>query len=110
MARIEIETLLYRLGITSNYYGYRLLLTVLDVAFDDPDKLVRVNRLFREVAELYDISPTSVRDNIETLIIVSWRKNPNLIQNITGYPLVSRPPVKRFLEIAINYLIRTSRT
>lgn len=110
MARIDAETLLYRLGITSNYHGYRLLITTLETALQDPDKLIRVNRLFREVAETYGISPTSVRDNIETLIVVSWRKNPNLIQGISGYPLLSRPSVKRFLEISVNHLIRTNQT
>ena len=110
MVKIDAATLLYRLGITSNYRGYRPLITSLNIALDDPDKLVRINRLFREVAKTYGISPTSVRDNIETLIVVSWHKNPNLIQSITGYPLVSRPSVKRFLEIAVNYLIRANQT
>ncbi len=108
MARMEVEELLLLLGITSNYRGYQLLLATLNAVLDDPDKMLRANRLFQEIADSYNASPTSVRDNIETLINVSWRKNPNLIQEITGYPLISRPSVKRFLEIILNYLMRTA--
>lgn len=108
MARMEVEALLLLLGISSNYRGYQLLLATLNAVLDDPDKMLRANRLFQEIADTFHTSPTSVRDNIETLINVSWRKNPHLIQEITGYPLVSRPSVKRFLEIVLNYLMRTA--
>ena len=61
---------------------------------------------FQEISEELNTSPTAIRDNIDTLIEASWRKNPDLIRSISNYPLPARPSVKRFLEIACNYLMR----
>ena len=106
MAKIEVERLLFQLGISSNYYGYKQLAAALDKILDDLDRLSHINRLFQEISEELNTSPTAIRDNIDTLIEASWRKNPDLIRSISNYPLPARPSVKRFREIACNYLMR----
>lgn len=106
MAKLVVEELLLQLGMPSSYDGYQQLAATIDTILEDLDKLSHVNTLFQEVGEKFHTSQTAVRDNIDTLIKVSWRKNQKLIQSISGYPLVTRPSVKRFLEIAVNHLIR----
>ena len=103
----EIDNLLRRLGIGSNYYGFQITTTAVDLVMNDFDKLLFVTKeLYPDVAEKCNCSVYSVERNIRTVARVAWQRNPELLINLAQYPMSVPPSASQFIDILAAYLSR----
>ena len=91
---------LKRLGITPNYIGFHQTITAVELAKRDPDMLVLVTKsLYPEVAKPYGTSWKTVERNIRSVVSMAGERNPDLVRELAGYPLDSRPRAAQFIAI-----------
>jgi two-component system response regulator (stage 0 sporulation protein A) len=95
--------LLYHLGITPSYRGYRQLVLALELLREDEDLLYQTMNFYTTVAERNHSSCASVERNIRTLATRAWNVNPKLLKRVAGYPLKNKPANAEFLSILLNY-------
>lgn len=103
----EIDNLLRRLGVGSNYYGFQITSEAVDMVLKDFDKLLFVTKeLYPEVAAKCNCSVYSVERNIRTVARVAWQRNPELLISIAQYPMTVPPSASQFIDILAAYLSR----
>lgn len=104
----EIETLLYSIGLSENYAGFRHTATALEIALQDPDSLLLVTKLlYPETARRCDTSWTAVERNIRSMRHKAWTKEPGKLQSMAECSLISRPTPAQFLSILAHHLNKT---
>lgn len=105
----EIDNLLRRLGVGSNYYGFQITSEAVGMVLKDFDKLLFVTKeLYPEVAARCNCSVYSVERNIRTVARVAWQRNPELLISIAQYPMTVPPSASQFIDILAAYLSRKS--
>lgn len=105
----EIDDLLRKLGIGSNYYGFQITGTAVELVLKDFDKLLFVTKeLYPDVASRCNCSVYSVERNIRTVARVAWQRNPELLIGLAQYPMTSPPSASQFIDILAAYLSRKS--
>ncbi|MCD8242126.1 MAG: sporulation initiation factor Spo0A C-terminal domain-containing protein [Lachnospiraceae bacterium] len=98
--RIYVRELLLHLGITPNYIGYFYLIDALEMAVEEPQRLLLVTKLiYPEVARHHDVSAQAVERCLRTVAETAWRTNPELLQRIAGHPLCGRLNVSSLLAV-----------
>ena len=103
----EIENLLRRLGVGSNYSGHRITSIAVKMVMADFDKLLFVTKeLYPEVAAKCNCSIFSVERNIRTAAKVAWQRNPKLLSSIAQYPITAPPAASQFIDILAAFLSR----
>lgn len=91
---------LKRLGITPNYIGFHQTITAVELAKCEPDMLCLVTKsLYPEVAKSYGSSWKTVERNIRSVVSMAWERNPDLLRELAGYPLDSKPRAAQFIAI-----------
>lgn len=107
----HIEHFIHSLGINSTYRGYRYLAFAISLALYDEDYLLFIGKyLYSAIASQYDTTTGSVERNIRTVIKICWEKgNRELLEEVTPYPLESRPSTGEFLDIVVNHLKRNNQ-
>ncbi|MCI8631282.1 MAG: sporulation protein [Firmicutes bacterium] len=104
---VDIQDLLYRMGVTAKYIGFFHTACAVELAMEDPERLLLVTKwLYPDVAERYDTSWKSVERNIRTAANVAWQANPELLSEYAGFTLSERPCNSQFLAILANYCSR----
>lgn len=99
--------LLRSVSITNNYTGYPQLVRAVEIILERPDDIQAVHKqVYAVIAEEHGLHPRSVESNIRTLAKVAWKKAPNRLAQIAGYPLLSCPSAVQFIEIFSNYIQR----
>lgn len=92
--------LLIRLGITPNYVGFHQTRSAVELARRQPDQLFLVTKqIYPEVAKQCRTSWKAVERNIRSAASMAWEKNPELLQEMAGHTLESRPTAAQFLAI-----------
>lgn len=93
------------LGIHSTYKGYHFLVTSLELALEDENRLLFFTKsIFPYVARKYHTNVSCVERNIRTVIHLCWDSScRQVLQKITPYPLVKPPTVGEFLDILYWY-------
>ena len=105
----EIDNLLRRLGVGSNYYVFQITSEAVGMVLKDFDKLLFVTKeLYPEVAARCNCSVYSVERNIRTVARVAWQRNPELLISIAQYPMTVPPSASQFIDILAAYLSRKS--
>lgn len=103
----EINNLLRKLGVGSNYYGFQITVTAVNLVMDDFDRLLFVTKeLYPDVAAKCNCSVYSVERNIRTVARVAWQRNPELLINIAQYPMTVPPSASQFIDILAAHLSR----
>lgn len=107
---LEVQSLVRSLGIGATYRGYRYLVCAISLCLDDEDYLLGISKLlYPKIAENYQTSVSSVERDLRTVISVCWeRGNKKLLEDISPYPLSSRPTTGEFLDITTGYLKQNS--
>lgn len=101
----DIRRLLLQLGATSRYVGFDYVVHAIYLSLNNRDYLLSVTKeLYPEVAKHFGATICSVERNIRTVISSIWQRNPQLLNEITGYPLQKRPSVGEFISIIREYL------
>lgn len=77
--------LLDRLGMSSKYKGYRMLLLALEIALRDEDNLTNIfQRIYTPVAERCGVTPVMVDKNLRSIIDIFWRSGGRATANYTA--------------------------
>ena len=97
---MKVEEMLRKLGVNATYVGYKLAITAVEIAIKEPDRLTAVTKqLYPECAKKHDVSEYSVERNLRTVAGVAWRRNPELLMKIAGYPMTTPPTAREFVEM-----------
>lgn len=100
---MEVQALLLCLGITPNYKAYPFLLTALELLQAEPDAILLVTKqLYPAVAGRHGTNWRVVERDLRTAVTLVWRRNPDLLRSMAGYPLVQKPTVSQFLAILLG--------
>lgn len=89
------------LGIHGTYKGYHYLVTTLELAIENEDKLYYISKsIFPIVAKKYHTNVHCVERNIRTVILNCWNSPyRNMLQRISPCPLFKPPSVSEFIDI-----------
>lgn len=97
---MSCQQILNRLGITSNYIGFRQTLLAVELVRQDPDLIFLVTKgLYPAVAKEYQTSWKAVERNIRSVVSMAWERNPELIQRLAGYSMDEKPKAAQFIAI-----------
>lgn len=104
--------LLDRLGMSSKYKGYRMLLLALEIALRDEDNLTNIfQRIYTPVAERCGVTPVMVDKNLRSIIDIFWRSgNRELYRQFCGFQQTLCPTNAEFLEAVVAYTLRNGIT
>ncbi|MCD8020531.1 MAG: sporulation initiation factor Spo0A C-terminal domain-containing protein [Clostridiales bacterium] len=100
----NIRKTLLRLGVTPRYVGFDYVIYAIRLSTENSQYLISVTKeLYPEIAKCYRTSACSVERNIRTIITNIWKKNPELLSKIAGYPLEKQPTASEFIAIMREY-------
>lgn len=95
-----IHEILYCLGITANYTGFFQTACAVELAVQQPERLLLVTKwLYPEVASRYQTTWYAVERNIRTTADLAWRYNRLRLEQMARCDLPRRPNTARFLAI-----------
>ena len=100
---LETEWTLHKAGITSNYKGYWLMDSAIDILLADPtavDNIVDV--VYKSLAEKFEISPVSVERNIHTAISRRWEVAPERLNTALGRQRRWQPTSSEFILLVLE--------
>lgn len=101
---MNCNDLLIRLGVTPNYVGFHQLNFAVELAQQQPEPLLLVTKqIYPTVAKEYSTTWKAVERNIRSIIAIAWDRNPELLQELAGYPLTSKPKAAQFIAILAYY-------
>lgn len=107
----NIEQVLYRLGITANYAGFRYTQYAVKLVMEDRAYLLLVTKqLYPAVAEHFSGTAGSVERNLRQAAALAWRNNPKLLAEMAGHPLSKRPSASGLLAILAAYCAAGGRS
>ena len=94
----KVEQMLYSIGLTPNYKGYRQLTQALQIAVEEPEALEAVTKwLYPAVARKCGTNWRTVERNIRTMIGIAWQTAPEQLESLSGCALEGRPRPAQFL-------------
>ena len=103
----EIDNLLYRLGATANYTGFRYISCALHLCIQQPERLLLVTkRLYPDIGKRYGTNWKAVERNIRTVGDVIWRENRPLLESLARKPLLQKPHPAQLLAI-LTFALRS---
>ena len=102
----DIQKVLFGLGITRRYIGYRYAEEALLLLREDENRIYSVTKcLYPGIARKYSTSVNAVERDIRTLSLVAWRSRRKILEKMAGHPLEQRPTSSHFLDILYSYLV-----
>ena len=105
MMDIKIQKLLYSIGLTANYAGYRQMMVALEIAAQEPESLCLVTkRLYPETARRCGTNWKSVERNIRTALCCAWKNSQGTLEQIAGCSFDTMPKPAQFLAILAHGL------
>ena len=102
---LETEIVLHRAGITSNYKGYWLLNSAIDILLENPeakDNIVDV--VYKTLAKEFEISAVSVERNIHTAIKRRWEVAPERLNSALDRKRIWQPTASEFIFFVLEKL------
>ncbi len=107
----SLKELLRILHISKAYDAYPLLVTAVELAMEDEDRLLRVTKLlYPEIARRHGTSTVCVQKNLRKVIAVCWEHDgKNRIQAISGLCYEQKPTPEIFIGILADYMEKIQR-
>lgn len=106
-----MRMILDRLGISSKYKGYRMLLTGIEIAVQDEDAVTQITqKIYPQIAQRCGTTPVNVEKNLRKVIEIFWNYGDrSFYDEIAGYSPPSRPTNAEFIGAISSYIIRSTR-
>lgn len=102
---IAIYKLLQRLGVTPKYKGFRKTAIAMSLIAANPRRLEAVTKeVYMVVGDETGTHWKTVERSIRTVVQRVWDVNPQLLQEMAGYPLQGPPTASEFLAILAGQL------
>lgn len=96
----KIQKLLYSIGLTANYTGYRQMMVALEIAVEEPEALRMVTKwLYPETARRCGTNWKAVERNIRSALRRTWNNSKHTLEQMTGYAFDDMPTPAQFLAI-----------
>lgn len=96
---MEIQNLLYSIGLSENYVGYRQMMVALEIATQEPDSLRLVTKwLYPETARRCGTNWKSVERNIRTSLRYTWKSSKHTLEEMAGRSLDTMPKPAQYLS------------
>ena len=96
----EIHELLLKPGIGRQYRGYSIITQAILLILEDEKRLLSLKQeIYQPVAEQQHCDWRAVERNIRTAIRRAWELNPELLQELSPYPMKYEPCAAEFLDI-----------
>ena len=103
---VTLRRVLLKLGATPRYVGFDYLIYAVTLSLNNSQYLLSVTKeLYPAVAKRYHTTIYSVERDIRTVISAIWKRNPDYLNVIAGYPLEKKPSVGEFIAILREYLL-----
>ena len=101
----RIHDALRRLGLSANYQGYGQMLCALELAWEEPERLLLVTKeIYPDVAKRCRATWGAVERNLRTAVKVIWRADTPLLWEVMGKEGPERPCNARFLALLTAWL------
>ena len=95
--------LLYRLGITANYTGFRYTAYAVALCVAQPGRLQLVTKwVYPEVAKRYGTNWKAVERNIRAVSGIAWEQGLSVLEELAGRALPHRSYAAQLLAIVIQ--------
>ncbi len=105
----KIHDTLRSFGITRNYKGYDHAVYCIYLVMDNSLRLKSIKKeLYIATAEHFNCDWRNVERNLRTIVSKAWQVNPNLLCQMSGYPIKTQPTASQFIEIVASYIGRCS--
>lgn len=103
---ITASDLLRYVRIPGTCLGFHQLVTAIDLAVEDENRLLNViDDLYPLVGEVYHATANSVQKNMRMAIISGWKNGGGKqLEKLTGLPYPARPVTKDFIDTLADYL------
>ena len=102
----EIRELLFRLGANSHYCGFEYIMRCIEIMMQSEAAREYVKVAYVSAAATCNTDDTCVERDIRTVIESIWRGgNQDLLEEIIGYLVTSRPKAKEFLNRLTDYVL-----
>lgn len=106
--KLLTDDVLFRLGITPNYVGYKYLLSALEMALEDEDRLSCVSKeIWGPLEEEYHYKKKGIESGIRTLSNRAWLKNPELVKELSPGKDPGPLSAVDFLTALYHYEVRS---
>lgn len=100
-----VYSVLQQLGITANYTGFFHASYSVLLAMENPQRLLLITKwLYPEVAKRYHTTAGAVERNIRTITLRAWRLNREVLEQIAGCTLATKPTAAQFISILSTHL------
>jgi len=100
-----VQETLRRFGVTRCYKGFDYMAFALNLSMQNEDCLTAMTReIYLPIAHRFGVNWMAAERNIRTITARAWQVNPQLLQEMAGYPLNDTPTNSEFLEILTHYL------
>lgn len=101
----KTEALLYAVGLSANYVGFRQLAAALEIAAQSPESLCMVTKwLYPETAKRCGTSWNAVERNIRQMLRIVWNDSRRELERLAGRPFSAKPTPAQFLAILLHIL------
>lgn len=102
---VKIQKLLYSIGLTENYVGYRQMTVALEIAAQEPESLCMVTKwLYPETARRCGTNWKAVERNIRTALRCAWKNSRHTLEQMAGRSFDTMPKPAQFLAILAHGL------
>ena len=103
--KVRFQGVLYRLGLTANYRGFYQMASALELAWEQPERLLLVTKyIYPDVAKGCGATWRSVERNLRTAVRVIWQADTPMLQEVVGDGEKKKPNTARFLALIIKWL------
>ena len=102
---VKIYDLLYRLGAAATHTGFFHTAYAVRLAAEQPERLLLVTKwLYPDVAKHYGTNWRAVERNIRTTIQEIWKRCPETLSDMAGYPMTQAPRPAEFISILARHI------
>lgn len=101
------EQLFWSLGVHMGTIGCRRAIAVVEWVLENEDRLSHlVVQVYTPIACQYGCTWKAVERSLRTVIRRACKQNPDLMNQLAGYPLEKPPKAGEFLEMVYTYMSR----
>ena len=100
------QNLLRYLKIPGTYKGYKQMVTAIDLAIEDEDRLLNVTiDLYPRVAEIHHTTSSCVQKNLRKIVAACWENGgKEQLESLLDLTYERRPFTKDFIDLLADYL------
>ena len=101
----RVYSVIRKMGITSKYNGYHFLAEAVLITIKYQDRPLRITKdVYPYLAKKYKSTPSNVEHDIRTVIDVSYYNHREVLEEIAGCSLSSKPSNTEVLDMLAYYL------